>query len=293
VVGTSLSQSFWPEQLPEGEPAPSIADVPAELTAVPGVEGVILIRSNLAVLERDPANPQGPGLVACADLTRHPEYGSCPPGAAVAAVWNDLIGPRRAGEDLATRIWPASSVTDFPARPLLAVVVPTDGSAAARERARTLLVQAFPWHRAPATEAEFAANSARTLVQFQQLAAVVILASLPIAGCSLAVGVIGGLNDRRRPFSVLRLTGVRLRTLRAVVLLESAVPLLIVSAVAIGVGFLAAALFLRAQLDYGLSPPGVAYYAIVAGGLIASLAIIASTLPVLRRITAPETARNE
>ena len=292
VVAETLSQTFWPEEVAEGEATPSVAQVPAGLAAIPGVEDVILVHSNLDAA-RDPANPQGPGLVACADLARHPEYGSCPPGVAVAAVWDDLIGPREPAEEMAARVWPASTVTDVAERPLLSVVVKTDGSAAARERARTLLVQAFPWYRAPATQAEWAANSARTLVQFQQLANVVILASLPIAGSSLAVGVIGGLNDRKRPFSVLRLTGVRLRTLRAVVLLESAVPLLIVAAVAIGVGFLAAALFLRAQLDYGLAPPGVAYYAIVGGGLIASLAIIASTLPVLRRITAPETARNE
>jgi hypothetical protein len=31
----------------------------------------------------------------------------------------------------------------------------------------------------------------------------------------------------------------------------------------------------------------------VAAGLLAALAIIASTLPVLRRVTGPETARNE
>lgn len=85
------------------------------------------------------------------------------------------------------------------------------------------------------------------MVQFQQLAHVVILASLPIAGCSLAVSVAGGLSDRRRPFSLLRLTGVQLRVLRRVLALESAIPLLVVSIVAIGTGFLAAQLFLTSQ----------------------------------------------
>ena len=77
------------------------------------------------------------------------------------------------------------------------------------------------------------------------------------------------------------------------VALESAVPLLVIAVVAIGAGFLAAALFLRSQLDYTLLAPGVDYYAIVGGGLVASLAIIASTLPLLGRITGPETARND
>jgi len=116
---------------------------------------------------------------------------------------------------------------------------------------------------------------------------------LPIAGVTLAVSVVAGVNDRRRPFSLLRLTGAPLRVLRRVVWIESAVPLLAAAAVSIGTGFLAAYLFLRSQLSETLQPPGPAYYAVVAAGLLAALAIIASTLPVLRRVTGPETARNE
>jgi hypothetical protein len=63
--------------------------------------------------------------------------------------------------------------------------------------------------------------------------------------------------------------------------------------VAIGTGFLAAHLFLTAQMQYTLHTPGVAYYVIVLAGLAASLGIIVSTLPLLRRITGPETARNQ
>jgi hypothetical protein len=81
--------------------------------------------------------------------------------------------------------------------------------------------------------------------------------------------------------------------LRHVVALESAVPLLAVAALSIATGFLAAALFLRSQLSESLVAPSAAYYLIVVVGLVASLAIIASTLPLLKRITGPETARNE
>ncbi|GAA2216611.1 FtsX-like permease family protein [Micromonospora olivasterospora] len=119
-----------------------------------------------------------------------------------------------------------------------------------------------------------------------------MLASLPIAGCSLAVSVAGGLSDRKRPFSMLRLTGVRLRTLRRVVALETVVPLLAVAVVALGMGFLVAHLFLRAQLGYTLLPPDGSFYLMVAGGLAVSLGIVASTLPLLRRLTGPEAARN-
>ncbi|GIF75002.1 FtsX-like permease family protein [Asanoa siamensis] len=293
VEATSLSATFWPEDIVPGAPSPSVSDIPAGLAELPGVRAVIPIKENDRSVAFDSTNPQGPGLISCADLARTPEYGACPPGARTVAVWSDLIGPRDPGVSPEERVWPASSATDLDARRLLAVVVATDGSDTAKERARTVLATMDPWGRYPATEAEFEADSARTLVQFQRLADVVILASLPIAGCSLAVSVIAGLTDRKRPFSVLRLTGVRIRMLRAVVALETAVPLLVVAAVAIGAGLLAAALFLRAQLDYPLHGLGAGYYAMVGGGLVASLAIIAATLPLLRRITGPETARNE
>ncbi|MER5452330.1 hypothetical protein ABT052_44175 [Streptomyces sp. NPDC002766] len=46
------------------------------------------------------------------------------------------------------------------------------------------------------------------------------------------------------------------------------------------------------RTGHDLVAPGVAYYALVALGLVASLGIIASPLPLLKRITGPEAARN-
>ena len=171
----------------------------------------------------------------------------------------------------------------------------TDGSHSAIERARTAVGVVFPDRAAPATVAENRADAdiARQLAGFQRLALVVTIGSLCIAGCSLAVGVVAGLNDRKRPFALLRLAGVPLAALRRSMALETAVPLLSVAAVAVGMGFLAAALFLRSQLDYALHPPGAGFWVPVAAGLAAALAVVASTMPLLRRITGPETARNE
>jgi hypothetical protein len=81
--------------------------------------------------------------------------------------------------------------------------------------------------------------------------------------------------------------------LRRVVAFESVVPLLLVAVVAIGLGLVAAQLFLKAQMGYTLSPPGFSYYVIVVIGLAASMAIIGSTLPLLTRMTGPEVARND
>lgn len=120
------------------------------------------------------------------------------------------------------------------------------------EQARTALELDYPYRDTPATFGEIAASlpSARTDLAYQQLADVVVLLSLPIAGCTLAASVAAGLADRKRPFSMLRLTGGSLAMLRRVVLLESAAPLLAVAAFSIGTGFLAAALFAKSQLSY-------------------------------------------
>ncbi|MEU0155193.1 FtsX-like permease family protein [Micromonospora fulviviridis] len=300
VAATSLTKWFEPE---EGGPAPTADQIPAGLATIPGVRSVTLVRAN-PVDTPPPLEVNGtespayrwwwPGIITCAELDRLAVFGSCPAGARVAAVADDLIGERAWDLTNDSYVWPAADMD--PAQvdrlPIRSVVVDTT-SRAAFEQARTMLINAFPTGRAPISTAEWESNSARLMVRFQQLANVVMLASLPIAGCSLAVSVAAGLSDRKRPFSMLRLTGVQLRTLRRVVALETVVPLLAVAAVATGMGFLAAHLFLRAQLGYTLLAPDGSFYLLVAGGLAASLGIVASTLPLLRRITGPETARNE
>jgi predicted lysophospholipase L1 biosynthesis ABC-type transport system permease subunit len=167
------------------------------------------------------------------------------------------------------------------------------------EGSRTALERAFPASFAgsyvPLTLRENSdlGADAKRAAGYQRLADIVILTGLPIAGCTLAVSIVSGLNDRRRAFSLLRLAGTPLSTLRRIIAFETAVPLLISSAMAIGVGFLTAYLFVRSQLSESLNAPGLSYYLCVGGGLLASLCIIATTFPVLRRITGPEAARND
>jgi predicted lysophospholipase L1 biosynthesis ABC-type transport system permease subunit len=160
---------------------------------------------------------------------------------------------------------------------------------------RTVLenAPAYPTVIAPSSIGDLVASSNSKDSAYQQLANVVILVSLPIAGCTLAAAVAAGLADRKRPFSLLRLTGARLATLRRVVALESAVPLLAVAAVAIGTGFGAAAMFAAEAQQHSMVAPGAAYYLLTAGGILVSLGIIAATFPLLARITGPEAARNE
>jgi predicted lysophospholipase L1 biosynthesis ABC-type transport system permease subunit len=196
---------------------------------------------------------------------------------------------------IAATVWPTSafSVAHIESLPVRTLVVSTAGTTAAMEKARTAIELALPGVSRPSTIGEERAQDTRLLTQYQQLAKVVTVVSLCIAGCSLAVSVAAGLNDRKRPFSMLRLTGAPLGVLRRVVALETAVPLLVVSVVASATGFLTAYLFLRSQLGYSLQAPGLDYYLIVLVGIAASLGVIGSTLPLLRRLTGPEAARND
>lgn len=275
----TLSTAFYEEPL-------TVPDaLLAELRAIPGVRTVTKIHAN-------PAQGGEAGVIACADIPA--VYGRCAAGADVAVVAGNLIPWRESAS--ATRVWPAAPLTSAAVAklPVASIVVGTDGSAAPRERARTVLSLAFPdfWVAANAP-GEFQSTLTDQLSGWKQLADVIIIASLGLAGCSLAVSVAGGLTERKRPFSLLRLSGVPVSVLRRVVALESVVPMLTVAVVAIGMGFLAAQLFLRAQMDYTLIAPGAEYYVIVAVGLAACLGIIASTLPLLERMTGPETARSE
>jgi len=271
----------------------------AQLGGIDGVQGVMTVRSDGS--RRLPASMFGnggylgmgvpAGLVSCAELGRFPELGRCPAGAAVVVfpafpLW---------GADVSHLTWPAANVPDdrLASLPAFSVHAGTNGSLAAIEQARTLLETTYPNAASPATLGEQQTESNGRDAQYQQLADVVILASLAIAGCTLAASIAAGLADRKRPFSMLRLAGTPLTVLRRVVALESAVPLLVSAAVSIGIGFAASAMYATMQLERPMVAPDVVYYLITAGGILISLGIIAATMPLLNRITGPEVARNE
>jgi len=140
------------------------------------------------------------------------------PGRAQAAtVPPGGLSPGQVQDQQAGASWPAAGITAARLRrlPVQVIAVATDG-AAASERAQTMLETAYPIAGPAATVAELdgADPPVQTLAMEQQLADVIILASLPIGGCALAAGVAAALSERRRPFSLLRLTGAPLAPLR-------------------------------------------------------------------------------
>ncbi|HEY1667988.1 MAG TPA: ABC transporter permease [Trebonia sp.] len=294
-------------------PAAPAAPLAAQLSAVPGVQGVLVVRAvpgltipgrfeNLGVnafgVNADGSvTPIPAGVVSCAQLATVPALGRCPAGAATAEFPADgFNGPLGFNANVDTYTWPAAKVplAGLDALSVDGINVTTNGATATVEQARTLLeASVYPTVSPPSTYADIALQDNSQNSGYQQLADVVILVSLAIAGCTLAAGIAAGLAERKRPFSLLRLTGARLSTLRAVVALEGAVPLLTVAVVAIGTGFGAAAMYATEAQNRPMVAPGLAYYLLTVGGIIVSLAIIAATFPILTRITGPEVARND
>jgi hypothetical protein len=284
--------SFSTTDCPAAAQVPSVAaHVAAELRATPGVRAV-------TVVHQSPSQAgfgRSFGFVPCYQLARMPAIGKCAPGATVASVGYFLSHVLGHSSHASTTVWPSAhlSVAKTAGLPVDAIVVATDGASGSLERVRTTLERDFPFQGVPVAIDALDPSTARLLAMIQDMTDVIIVASLIIAACSLAVSIAAGLGERKRPFSLLRLTGVPIGVLRRIVALESALPLLIVAAVSVVVGLVSAALYLHSQVGIAFRIPGIAYWATVLGGLGASLAIIASTFPLLNRMTGPEVARND
>jgi hypothetical protein len=284
--------SFTTTNCPASAQVPSVpGHVLADLRTTPGVRAVTVVHQSPSPSQQ----MNGLRVVACAALAKTPAIGKCAPGATVATIGYFLTNILGSNSHASSTVWPSAhlSVADVARLPVDAVVVATNGSSSSLERARTALERAFPFQGTAVAVEALDPPTARLLTTVQDMTDVVIVASLIIAACSLAVNIAAGLGERKRPFSLLRLTGVPTTVLHRVVALESAMPLLLVAAVSIVVGLVSAALYLHSQVDIAFQIPGIAYWATVVGGLVASLAIIASTFPLLNRITGPEVARNE
>ncbi len=314
VVGTDMSRGngFGTTTLPRGTvaqwlargdtgaPAPTPARARALLARLHRVAGVRVVLPIYAPGRK--ADPDDSlGIVPADAWARLGVYGPVRGGSGTNAagraavvtvpVWDVFLDDLKAKAFWQAASPPAGGLTR---RPLRAVVVTTDGSVNSVERVRTVLFAALPEYSAPVVTSQFNADSRALIDLLRRMVSVGIILSLAIAGCSMAVSVAGGLLERKRPFSLLRLTGMPLARLRRVVVLEAAVPLVLVALLSAAVGFVAADLILRAEsAGFGVSPPALSYYLIMGGGIVAALGVVCATLPLLGKVTAPQAARME
>lgn len=166
------------------------------------------------------------------------------------------------------------------------------------ERVRTFLVTHTPLSAsgtAPRTFGEAVQARQGVATTVQQLIDVAVVLTLVVAGCSLAVAVGGSLVERKRPFTLLRVTGTPMSVLYRVVLLEAVLPLAAATIVAGGMAYGLSVLTVQKIAPAGtpVPVPGQAYYVTMAAGLVASLLVILSSLPLLGRITGPASVRFE
>jgi hypothetical protein len=257
-------------------------------------------------------NAQYDSIVSCASLNAFPALGRCAPGVKYvqANITNDLLTDNPLTIDLpvvdaSNPRAPATTKGLY----LGALLVKT-ANAATLEKARTLLTLfdatvvagggLSNWQMGNA-EAETFGEIAQIRNNDDTNAENVLLAivglTLLMAACSLAVTVGGSILERKRPFTLLRLSGTPGSTLYRVVVLESVLPLVSASLVAAVTGVGLAIPLVKAlpklQNEPSLALPGLAYYIAMGAGLGIALLVISSALPLLRRVTQPNNARFE
>jgi hypothetical protein len=109
------------------------------------------------------------------------------------------------------------------------------------------------------------------------------------------VAIGGGLADRKRPFTLLRVSGTPVRTLYRVLLLEAVVPLAAATLVTAGLAYGMSVLAIMQMAPPGTPVPllGHVYFATMGTGLAIALIVIGVTLPLLNRMTEPDNVRFE
>jgi hypothetical protein len=258
----------------------------AQLHEIAGVTSVVDLRTSARsspTVRDDPVRV----VTRCANL-RAAALADCPDPAGTVSV--DARG--LAGGDVRDVHTDTTDATG--SLPMLGLLVTTDASAGAVESVRTTIESAttddaptLPW-----TVGELKGQNNHQLDQMTRIANSILLITLVIAGFSLAVSVAGGLVERKRPFALLRLAGMRSRELSQVLIVETAAPLIGIAATSVLLGLAVAADVLRVN-HVPWVPPGAGYWWTLAAGLTTALAIaLAATIP-LRRITSLETARFE
>jgi FtsX-like permease family protein len=239
------------------------------------------------------------GIISCASLRQLAVLGECAPGIkAVTADDGDLIfsdNPTFSTQPFVGRGTPAYSGS-YRNLPLQAVLVRVNNPATL-ERVRTFLDTHTPpsGDVPPRTYGEAVQIRVAYASIVQRLVYIAVTLTLLVAGCSLAVVVGGGLMERKRPFTLMRVSGTPTATLYRVVILEAILPLAAATVVAAGTAYGISVLTVKKMAPAGTPIPvlGHVYYATMATGLVISLLVIAVTLPLLGRVTVPGNARFE
>jgi len=283
VIPVWSPRSSGHQTQPQAEPQAQISGQPG-----PGPGGGIVVGEG-----------PGEGVISCAGLRQLAVLGQCAPGRQAVLVsagnlFND--NPMYSTQPIASAFSPAASA-DVSGLYLQALLVKVNSSATL-EQVRTYLVTHVTDSAsgsAPRTFGESVQARAAVATTVERLLYTAVVLTLLVAGCSLAVSVGGSLVERKRPFTLLRVTGTQVSALYRVVLLEAVLPLAAATVVAGGLAYLIAVVTVSAIAPAGtpVPTPASAYYLTMGCGLAGSLLIIAASLPLLRRLTSADGIRFE
>ncbi|MET3923469.1 FtsX-like permease family protein [Arthrobacter sp. UYEF20] len=175
------------------------------------------------------------------------------------------------------------------------MVVSTDGTPEAIDRARTSLNTSGVTGMPAASRADTATMSNTRLIQgLAALAYIGVFVAVVIAGISLAVSTAAAILDRKRVLGLMRLMGMPVSVLRKVIVQEAAVPLLAVLLLSVGLGFFVAWLMIT---SFGggrtITWPSTEYYAALSLSLLLALAAVTATFGLIRPNTALASTRFE
>jgi hypothetical protein len=247
--------------------------------------------------------PPGGDVVTCPAMRALAVLGQCAPGLAAVYTDDDTLFSDNPSDNVKPFVGasdPAYTGTLSSLR-LHAVLVRAN-SPAVLERVRTFLathapsvVSSGPASTPPRTFGETLDIRLGRAATVGKIVYAAVALTLIVAGCSLAVAVGGGLVDRKRPFTLLRVSGTQVGVLSKVVLLEAAVPLVAATVVAAGIAYGTSLLAFVRLAPAGTAIPqlGSDYYALMGTGLVIACGIITVTLPLLRRMTSPGNVRFE
>jgi len=236
--------------------------VPAERVAPLLIGGAVAIH----------ADPQRPAVARCQDLTQV-IYVSCP------------FAP---GEE--SRYAEPGPGAD--AQPIVDIYIPTDGTLAAENRVRTLAANLVPNAIINSVRDRSRQTVEADVLNFGRLVSIAGLFVLLVGAFGLVVGMVGGILERRRPFALLRASGVRLGELQTVVFLETAATMVFTSAVGMLLG-LTLAYVPVVQGDAQWQWPEPQVFAFIGGGVLAAVVFSALALPLLNVATRHDAVRYE
>ena len=172
------------------------------------------------------------------------------------------------------------------------VLIATNGDPVLIERVRTSFETALPT-AIVVTGAEARSDAFETLDELGRVVSLGVIGVLLLAGCSLAVAVVGGLLDRRRPFALLRQSGVPVALLRHVVLIEAIAPLVVVAAISAVLGAAVMQLMIASVSRLPAPPPDGSIVVLFVVSLGVAIATVALVLPMVGTVTDAQETRFE